>query len=91
MRHRVLRDSTLVLCLIALCAMYPPHASGQARLVINDVTVPFETDGGAGNAAFTVSFADTMPHGSVTVFFSTTGGTATAGSQCSAAAWTTSA
>lgn len=83
MRHRLLRHSTLVLGLIALCATYPADAGAQARLVINDVTVPFETDGGVGNAAFTVSFADTTPHGSVTVFFSTTGGTATAGSQCS--------
>lgn len=87
MNPHPLRGWTIALSLIAFCAMNPPKAlaQGAPRLVINDVTVPFETASGAGNAAFTVSFADTTPHGSVTVFFSTTGGTATAGNQCSTA------
>jgi hypothetical protein len=58
------------------------RAQNKPALVINDVTVPSETDGGAGLATFTVSFADTTPHGPVTVSFSTTGGTATPGTSC---------
>lgn len=34
---------------------------------------------------FTVSFADSTPHGQVTVFFSSTGGTAAAGTSCGSA------
>ncbi len=55
--------------------------SGGITLSINDVTVPFETNGGAGLATFTVSLHGGS-HNTITVFFSTTGGTATAGNQC---------
>jgi hypothetical protein len=78
-----LRTMSIALSVLALCATLPPRALAQARLVINDVTVPIEANSGVGNAAFTVSFADNTSHGNVTVFYSTTGGTATAGSQCS--------
>jgi hypothetical protein len=83
MSSQALRSLSLALLVTVLYAALPTTALAQPRLVIDDVTVPFETDGGAGIATFNVSFADTTPHGSVTVFFSTTGGTATAGSQCS--------
>jgi len=64
----------------------PALAQNQPALVINDVTVPFETNGGTGLATFTVTFADTtVSHGPVTVLFSTTGGTATAGTSCGGA------
>ncbi len=77
--RRVAALSALTLGLV------PNGAQGQARLVINDVTV--QEPGGVGTniATFTVSFADTTPHGAVTVLYSTTNGTATGGgggSQC---------
>lgn len=87
MKPRTIAVLSVLPGMMVLCAL-PPKAPAQtpaAKLVINDVTVPFETNGGAGQATFTVSFADSTPHGQVTLFFSTTGGTATAGTSCSAA------
>jgi hypothetical protein len=80
-----LRSLCIVLGVLALCATRPSTVLAQPRLVIDDQTVSFETDGGVGNVTFTVSFADTTPHGIVTVFYVTTGGTATSGSSCSSA------
>jgi len=77
-----LRSFHLALLVTVLCAALPTSVLAQPRLVIDDVTVPFEGNSGVGDATFTVSFADTTPHGSVTVFYSTTGGTASSGSQC---------
>jgi hypothetical protein len=62
---------TAALCRSALATLallgFAPRADGwaqdQPRLVIDDVTVPVEANGGVGNARFTVSFADTLPHG----------------------------
>jgi len=85
MSHRPSTITTLLVVLGVLMLGVPMIALAQKpALVINDVTVPFETDGGAGLATFAVTFADTtVAHGSVTVSFSTTGGTATSGTSCS--------
>ena len=58
-------------------------AQNQPALVIDDVTVP-EGNSGSVVATFKVRFADSTPHGAAIVFFTTTAGTATAGSQCGA-------
>ena len=57
-----------VAMLAAMTVLYTPPASAQAaraRLVINDVTVPFEAGGGSSVATFTISFADATSHGAV--------------------------
>jgi chitinase len=75
----------LILALFGLAGAPAARAQTQPALVIDDVIVPFETNGGAGLATFTVRFPDSTAHGSVTVSFSTTGGTATSGTSCNGA------
>jgi hypothetical protein len=80
--------TSLMVVLLALTLAAPMFALAQNQpvLVINDVTVPFETNGGAGLATFTVTLVDTAAsHAPVTVLFSTTGGTATTGTSCGGA------
>ena len=74
-----------VAMLATMTNLYTLPAGAQAarpRIVINDVTVPFEAGGGSSVATFTISFADATSHGVVTVSVSTTPGTATSGSSC---------
>lgn len=87
MSPRILHWSALmILAPLGLASAPAARAQNQPALVINDVTVPFETNGGSSLATFTVTFADTtVTHGPVTVSFSTTGGTATAGTSCGSA------
>jgi hypothetical protein len=88
MSHRLSTITGLVAAVSALTLAAPmiALAQNQRALVINDVTVPFETDGGAGLATFTVTLVDTATsHPPVTVLFSTTGGTATTGTSCGGA------
>lgn len=72
-----LRSLTIVLGVIALCASYPSMILAQPGLLIDDVTVPFEADGGVGNVTFTISFADTTAHDNVTAMITRATGTAT--------------